>query len=149
MNTRISPPWGWWDTRGWWHPNFAIEMTPDEQLRQNEANGFSCSGGDELGPFSAPLPKHERRRIGREAPRCACGKTRAHDKPQCGVCEQESQARARMAEASRAWEEREHRMRDQQQRHLDELKADIMTATTIEEMRDVILRVLHRQESKP
>lgn len=148
MNVRVGSPWGWWDTRGRWHPNLAITMTPDEQRRANEANGYDCSGGDELSPFASPLPKHERRRIGQEMPRCACGKARAHDKEKCGICEQEAQMEARMAEASRAWEERERRFRDQQQRHLDELKADIMTAATLEELRDVILRVLNRQESK-
>jgi len=38
--TEVKIPWGMWDIYGGWTPNRNIEMSEQEQFRQNLENGY-------------------------------------------------------------------------------------------------------------
>ena len=39
---KIKIPWGSWELDGTWHYNPFLEMSEDEQRRQNIENGYKC-----------------------------------------------------------------------------------------------------------
>lgn len=43
---KVDVPWGSFDLSGGWHPNANLELSADEQYRQNVANGH-IKAGDE------------------------------------------------------------------------------------------------------